>query len=76
MVLLELIGVALGASLINGMTKKSSMKANPQLDVKQFAINVTTGANGSTSTSNAMVNYGEDAPNIVINFPAESLSLI
>lgn len=36
MVLLELIGVALGASLINGMSKKSSMKANPQLDVKQF----------------------------------------
>lgn len=50
-----------------------------KLDVKQFAINVTTGANGSTSTSNAMVNYGEDAPNIVItanqNYIISSLTI-
>ena len=39
MVLLELIGVALGASLINGMAKKSSMKANPRLNTTRFDAN-------------------------------------
>lgn len=50
-----------------------------ELEVKQFGITVTTGANGSTSTSNAMVNYGEDAPNIVItanqNYIISSLTI-
>ena len=36
MVLLELLGVALGVDAVNGAAKKSSMKANPQLNVKQF----------------------------------------
>lgn len=38
-----------------------------QLAVQQFAINVTVGSNGTASISNALVNYGEDAPSIVIN---------
>lgn len=38
-----------------------------QLAVQQFAINVTVGSNGTASIPNALVNYGEDAPSIVIN---------
>ena len=39
MVLLELIGVALGAAIINDMAKKSSMKANPRLNTTRFDAN-------------------------------------
>ena len=38
-----------------------------QLVIQQFAINVTVGSNGTASIPNALVNYGEDAPSIVIN---------
>ena len=38
-----------------------------QLVIQQFAINITVGSNGTASIPNALVNYGEDAPSIVIN---------
>lgn len=37
--LLELLGIACGIGAVNSATKKSSIKANPQLDVKQFDAN-------------------------------------
>lgn len=38
-----------------------------KLQVKQFGITVTAGANGSVSESSIMVNYGENAPSIEIS---------
>lgn len=41
-----------------------------KLVVKQFGITVTAGANGTSNVSNVMVDYGEDAPSIVITADA------
>lgn len=41
-----------------------------KLVVKQFGITVTAGANGTSNISNVMVDYGEDAPSIVITADA------
>lgn len=50
-----------------------------KLVVKQFGITVTAGANGASNVSNVMVDYGEDAPSIVItanqNYIIESLTI-
>lgn len=41
-----------------------------KLVVKQFGITVTAGVNGTSNISNVMVDYGEDAPSIVITADA------
>lgn len=50
-----------------------------QLEIKQFGITITTGANGSSSQSNIIVNYGEDAPSIIItadtNYRIDTLTI-
>lgn len=50
-----------------------------QLEIKQFGITITTGANGSSSQSNVIVNYGEDAPSIIItadtNYRIDTLTI-
>lgn len=50
-----------------------------KLVVKQFGITVTAGANGTSNVSNVMVDYGEDAPSIVIiaaaNYRIDTLTI-
>lgn len=46
--------------------KDDKVMPTHKLEIQQFSITITTGANGSASQSSAMVNYGEDAPSILV----------